>query len=96
MSQKAPLPSLTGHRLKTRKRDEKKQYDPSGKFIDFYDRFIDPSGKFIDFYEKYAQLSYEMFVQPIRFARLFSNQKSQFWCNFEGLGVENAVIFYDH
>jgi hypothetical protein len=30
MSQKAPLPSLTGHRLKTRKRDEKKQYDPSG------------------------------------------------------------------
>ena len=30
MSQKAPLPSLTGHRLKTRKRDEKKAYDPSG------------------------------------------------------------------
>lgn len=30
MSQKAPLPSLSGHRLKTRKRDEKKQYDPSG------------------------------------------------------------------
>ncbi len=30
MSQKAPLPSLTGHRLKTRKRDEKKQYDPTG------------------------------------------------------------------
>jgi len=30
MSQKAPLPSLTGHRLKTRKRDEKKQYDPAG------------------------------------------------------------------
>ena len=30
MSQKAQLPSLTGHRLKTRKRDEKKQYDPSG------------------------------------------------------------------
>jgi len=30
MSQKAPLPSLTGHRLKTRKRDEKKQFDPVG------------------------------------------------------------------
>ncbi len=30
MSQKAPLPSLSGHRLKTRKRDEKKQYDPAG------------------------------------------------------------------
>ena len=30
MSQKAQLPSLTGHRLKTRKRDEKKQFDPVG------------------------------------------------------------------
>ena len=30
MSQKAQLPSLTGHRLKTRKRDEKKAYDPQG------------------------------------------------------------------
>lgn len=30
MSQKAPLPSLTGHKNKTRKRDERKQYDPSG------------------------------------------------------------------
>lgn len=30
MSQKAELPSLTGHRTKTRKRDEKKVYDPTG------------------------------------------------------------------
>merc|ERR1711892_651144 len=30
MSQKAELPSLTGHRTKTRKRDEKKVNDPSG------------------------------------------------------------------
>merc|ERR1711902_476968 len=30
MSQKATLPSLTGHRTKTRKRDEKKVNDPSG------------------------------------------------------------------
>jgi len=30
MNQKAELPSLTGHRTKTRKRDEKKVYDPSG------------------------------------------------------------------
>merc|ERR1712130_693982 len=30
MSQKAALPSLTGHRTKTRKRDEKKVNDPSG------------------------------------------------------------------
>merc|ERR1711937_971002 len=34
MSQKAELPSLTGHRTKTRKRDEKKVNDPSG-FRDF-------------------------------------------------------------
>jgi hypothetical protein len=27
---------------------------------------------------------------------LFSNQKSQFWLNLEGLGMENVVIFYDH
>lgn len=30
MSQKAQLPTLTGVRIKTRKRDEKKQYDPVG------------------------------------------------------------------
>jgi len=30
MSQKVELPSLTGHRTKTRKRDEKKVYDPTG------------------------------------------------------------------
>jgi len=34
MSQKVELPSLTGHRTKTRKRDEKKVYDPTG-FRDF-------------------------------------------------------------
>jgi phosphotransferase system glucose/maltose/N-acetylglucosamine-specific IIC component len=27
---------------------------------------------------------------------LFSNQKSQFWSNLEGHGLENLVIFYDH
>ncbi len=37
MSGKAPLPSLTGHRLKTRKRDEKKAYDPAG----FRDAILD-------------------------------------------------------
>jgi hypothetical protein len=26
---------------------------------------------------------------------LFSNQKSQFGCILEGLGIENVVIFYD-
>jgi hypothetical protein len=27
---------------------------------------------------------------------LFSNQKSQFWKNLEGLGVGNVFVFYDH
>jgi hypothetical protein len=27
---------------------------------------------------------------------LFPKQKSQFWLSFDGLGMENAVIFYDH
>jgi hypothetical protein len=27
---------------------------------------------------------------------MFSNKKSKFWLNLEGLGIENAVIFYDH
>jgi len=45
MSQKTELPSLTGHRTKTRKRDEKKIFDPTG-FRDFLvlelDKLIDP------------------------------------------------------
>jgi len=45
MSQKTELPILTGHRTKTRKRDEKKIFDPTG-FRDFLvlelDKLIDP------------------------------------------------------
>lgn len=44
MSQKAPLPSLTGHRLKTRKRDEKKAYDPQG-FRDAILEGLEAAGK---------------------------------------------------
>lgn len=51
MSQKTELPSLTGHRTKTRKRDEKKVYDPSG-FRDFLvlelDKLIDPDTGNVD------------------------------------------------
>merc|ERR1711992_310664 len=66
MSQKAPLPSLTGHRLKTRKRDEKKQYDPSGfrdailegleaagSDLDAVSKFLDVSGSKLD-YRRYG------------------------------------------
>jgi len=66
MSQKAPLPSLTGHRLKTRKRDEKKQYDPigfrdailegleaAGSDLDSVSKFLDVSGSKLD-YRRYG------------------------------------------
>jgi len=66
MSQKAPLPSLTGHRLKTRKRDEKKQYDPtgfrdsilegleaSGNDLEAVTKFLDVSGSKLD-YRRYG------------------------------------------
>jgi len=66
MSQKAPLPSLTGHRLKTRKRDEKKQYDPSGfrdailegleaagDDLEAVSKFLDVSGSKLD-YRRYG------------------------------------------
>jgi len=43
MSQKVELPSLTGHRTKTRKRDEKKVYDPSG-FRDSVIEGLDQAG----------------------------------------------------
>jgi len=66
MSQKAPLPSLTGHRLKTRKRDEKKQYDPigfrdailegletTGGDLEAVSKFLDVSGSKLD-YRRYG------------------------------------------
>lgn len=66
MSQKAPLPSLTGHRLKTRKRDEKKQYDPigfrdailegleaAGSDLESVSKFLDVSGSKLD-YRRYG------------------------------------------
>jgi len=52
MSQKAPLPSLTGHRLKTRKRDEKKQYDPTG-FRDSIIEGLESAGEDLEALSKY-------------------------------------------
>lgn len=56
MSQKAPLPSLTGHRLKTRKRDEKKQYDPSG-FRDAILEGLESSGDDLDAVTKFLDVA---------------------------------------
>jgi len=66
MSQKAQLPSLTGVRIKTRKRDEKKQYDPvgfrdaifeglqnAGEDLENVARFLDSAGQKLD-YRRYG------------------------------------------
>lgn len=56
MSQKAPLPSLTGHRLKTRKRDEKKQYDPQG-FRDAILEGLEAAGDDLEAVSKFLDVS---------------------------------------
>jgi len=74
MSQKAPLPSLTGHRLKTRKRDEKKQYDPvgfrdsilegleaAGEDLEAVSKFLDTAGQKLD-YRRYGVSLIEILV----------------------------------
>jgi len=76
MSQKVELPSLTGHRTKTRKRDEKKIYDPTG-FRDFLIeglentgtdldaiyKFLDASGNKADYdYRRYGEALLEILV----------------------------------
>ena len=74
MSQKAPLPSLTGHRLKTRKRDEKKQYDPlgfrdavlegleaAGEDLEAASKFLDSAGSKLD-YRRYGEALVEILV----------------------------------
>jgi hypothetical protein len=67
MSQKAEKPTLTGHRIKTRKRDEKEKYDPSafrdavlqglneaGQDIELKSKFLDSAGSRLD-YRRYAE-----------------------------------------
>jgi hypothetical protein len=67
MSQKVEKPTLTGHRIKTRKRDEKEKYDPSafrdailqglneaGEDIELKVKFLDSAGSRLD-YRRYAE-----------------------------------------
>jgi len=76
MSQKVELPSLTGHRTKTRKRDEKKVYDPTG-FRDFLIdglsntgsdleqifKFLDTAGNKTDYdYRRYGEALLEILI----------------------------------
>lgn len=72
MSQKAEKPSLSGQRLKTRKRDEKEKYDPtqfrdaviqglndSGADLDQVSKFLDASGSKLD-YRRYADVLFDI------------------------------------
>jgi len=74
MSQKVELPSLTGHRTKTRKRDEKKVYDPTGfrdsviEGLDFAGSDLDALSKFLDVagnkldYRRYGEALLEILI----------------------------------
>ncbi|XP_070546971.1 eIF5-mimic protein 2-like [Ptychodera flava] len=72
MSQKTPKPTLTGHRLKTRKRDEKEKYDPTGfrdaiiqgiadagQDLEQISKFLDTSGSRLD-YRRYAEVLFDI------------------------------------
>lgn len=76
MSQKVELPSLTGHRTKTRKRDEKKVYDPTGfrdylivglesagSDLDQLYKFLDTAGNKTEFdYRRYGEALLEILI----------------------------------
>ncbi|XP_022295017.1 eIF5-mimic protein 2-like [Crassostrea virginica] len=72
MSQKVEKPSLSGHRLKTRKRDEKEKYDPSsfrdaiiqgltetGNDLDQVAKYLDLQGGKLDF-RRYADVLFDI------------------------------------
>ncbi|XP_006825677.1 protein krasavietz-like, partial [Saccoglossus kowalevskii] len=71
MSQKTPKPTLTGQRLKTRKRDEKEKYDPIGfrdaVILGIYDasdldqlaKFLDTAGSRLN-YRRYADVLFDI------------------------------------
>lgn len=52
MSQKAEKPVLSGQRIKTRKRDEKEKYDPTG-FRDAVIQGLDKAGNDLEAVSKY-------------------------------------------
>lgn len=72
MSQKVEKPTLTGHRIKTRKRDEKEKYDPSafrdailqglleaGQDIEQKIKFLDTAGAKLD-YRRYGETLFDV------------------------------------
>lgn len=77
MSQKVEKPSLSGQRIKTRKRDEKEKYDPvgfrdailsgfdgagcSGSDLDGVHKYLDGAGNKLD-YRRYAEVLFDMLI----------------------------------
>lgn len=69
MSQKTEKPTLTGHRIKTRKRDEKEKYDPSAfrdailQGLNEADNDIEQVSKFLD--SAGSRLDYRRYAEPL-------------------------------
>jgi hypothetical protein len=73
MSQKAEKPTLSGQRIKTRKRDEKEKYDPIGfrdqlfqglqdqSDVDQILRFLDQAGGKLD-YRRYGESLFDILI----------------------------------
>lgn len=73
MSQKAERPTLSGQRIKTRKRDEKEKYDPIGfrdqllqglqdqTDVDQISRFLDQAGGKLD-YRRYGETLFDILI----------------------------------
>ncbi|XP_063242418.1 protein krasavietz isoform X2 [Bacillus rossius redtenbacheri] len=74
MSQKTEKPVLSGQRIKTRKRDEKEKYDPTGfrdaivqglnktgKDLDAVSKFLDSAGSKLD-YRRYGEALFDILI----------------------------------
>lgn len=74
MSQKAEKPVLSGQRIKTRKRDEKEKYDPTGfrdaviqgldkagNDLEAVSKFLDTAGSKLD-YRRYGEALFDILI----------------------------------
>merc|ERR1712071_231157 len=74
MSQKTEKPTLSGQRIKTRKRDEKEKYDPlgfrdiilagfaeAGDDLDSIWKYLDVSGSKLD-YRRYGEVLFDILI----------------------------------
>ena len=73
MSQKAERPVLQGQRIKTRKRDEKEKYDPTGfrdaviaglekaEDLEQISKYLDTAGNKLD-YRRYGEVLFDILI----------------------------------